>query len=69
MNNEDYPQLTKEQRDKMSPASIEKYEAIRTSELHNICSRCNSSSQVWINQITGKATCHRVGCNNRKVDQ
>ena len=27
-----------------------------------VCPRCKSSSQVWVNQLTGKMTCHRAGC-------
>lgn len=32
------------------------------------CPKCKSSSQVWINQITGKLTCHRVGCGNLEIE-
>jgi hypothetical protein len=28
-----------------------------------VCPQCLTSSQVWVNQITGKLTCHRVGCH------
>lgn len=31
---------------------------------NNICPNCGSESQVWINQITKRLTCHRWGCNN-----
>lgn len=34
-----------------------------------VCDRCNSSKQVWKNQITGKITCHRWGCNNRELQE
>ena len=27
------------------------------------CHKCGSNSQVWINPITHKPTCHRVGCH------
>ena len=27
-----------------------------------ICPKCGNNRQVWINQITGKVTCHRLGC-------
>ena len=33
-----------------------------------VCPICNSNTQVWINQITNKVTCHRVGCNNRILE-
>lgn len=26
------------------------------------CIKCGNSMQVWVNQRTGKWTCHRVGC-------
>lgn len=29
-----------------------------------VCPKCESGSQVWVNQITRKVTCHRVGCHN-----
>lgn len=32
-----------------------------------ICSICGNNRQVWTNQITGKLTCHRYGCNNKEV--
>lgn len=31
----------------------------------NVCPKCLSSSQVWVNQLTLKLTCHRVGCHNQ----
>ena len=31
--------------------------------LDDVCPRCGSSAQVWPNQLTGKLTCHRVGCH------
>jgi hypothetical protein len=31
------------------------------------CPKCHSPSQVWVNQITGKLTCHRAGCNNLEI--
>ena len=27
------------------------------------CPICGSNSQIWINQVTGKPTCHRAGCH------
>ena len=27
------------------------------------CPRCGNNRQVWVNQITGKMTCHRAGCH------
>ena len=27
-----------------------------------ICPRCGNNRQVWKNQISGKMTCHRLGC-------
>jgi len=27
------------------------------------CPRCGNNRQVWVNQITGKITCHRVNCH------
>lgn len=32
------------------------------------CPNCGNNRQVWINQITKKLTCHRVGCNNLELD-
>ncbi|MHB9009226.1 MAG: hypothetical protein ACYDC1_20135, partial [Limisphaerales bacterium] len=26
------------------------------------CPRCGDNRQVWRNQITGRMTCHRIGC-------
>ena len=31
------------------------------------CPNCGNDRQVWINQITKKLTCHRVGCNNLEL--
>ena len=40
------------------------------------CKICGNNRQVWKNQITGKLTCHRLGChkeivndNNRRSNQ
>lgn len=27
------------------------------------CPDCGNNRQVWVNQITGKMTCHRAGCH------
>lgn len=27
-----------------------------------ICHHCGNNRQVWVNQITGLLTCHRLGC-------
>jgi hypothetical protein len=27
-----------------------------------VCHQCGSNTQVWVNQITNKLTCHRLGC-------
>lgn len=27
------------------------------------CPKCKNNRQVWINQITGKLTCHRAWCH------
>jgi len=27
------------------------------------CPHCNSNTQVWVNQLSGKLTCHRIGCH------
>lgn len=35
----------------------------REKQAETVCPKCNSSTQVWVNQITGKLTCHRVGCH------
>jgi len=32
-----------------------------------ICPNCGSDSQVWKNQLTGRLTCHRVGCDNLEL--
>ena len=29
-----------------------------------ICLVCGNDRQVWINQLSGKYVCHRVGCHN-----
>lgn len=29
-----------------------------------VCLNCGNNRQVWVNQITKRLTCHRVGCNN-----
>lgn len=31
------------------------------------CPNCGNNRQVWVNQITNKLTCHRVGCNNLEL--
>ena len=31
-------------------------------DMQPICPTCNSNSQVWVNQISGKLKCHRFGC-------
>jgi DNA-directed RNA polymerase subunit M/transcription elongation factor TFIIS len=28
------------------------------------CPSCGNNRQVWTNQITGRKTCHRVGCDH-----
>lgn len=33
------------------------------SAAHPICPNCKSNAQVWSNQITGRLTCHRLGCH------
>mgnify|MGYP001581603495 CR=1 FL=1 len=37
------------------------------SEVAPNCPLCESNTQVWVNQITHKLTCHRVGCNNKEL--
>ena len=32
------------------------------------CPKCRNNRQVWDNQITGKKTCHRVGCH-QEIEQ
>lgn len=32
------------------------------------CPNCGNNRQVWVNQITHKLTCHRVGCNNLELE-
>ena len=32
------------------------------------CPKCGNNRQVWDNQITGKKTCHRVGCH-QEIEQ
>jgi hypothetical protein len=45
-------------------SKIEKFE----DDEEIICKICNSSSQIWINQLSGYVTCHRLGCNNNDTD-
>lgn len=33
-----------------------------------VCRNCGDNRQVWVNQITHKLTCHRVGCNNLELE-
>ena len=37
------------------------------SEIAPNCPLCESNTQVWINQITHKLTCHRLECNNKEL--
>ena len=32
-----------------------------------VCPNCGNNRQIWVNQITKKLTCHRVGCNNLEL--
>jgi hypothetical protein len=32
------------------------------------CPRCGNNRQVWRNQITGRLTCHRSGCQTEIID-
>ena len=34
----------------------------------DICPNCRSYTQVWVNQLTNKLTCHRYGCNNLELE-
>ncbi len=33
-----------------------------------VCPLCESNTQVWVNQLTNKLTCHRYGCNNKVLE-
>lgn len=42
-------------------------DASNYSEIPPTCPRCGNNRQVWRNQLTGKPTCRRWGCDNLEL--